>query len=63
MRIDRYIRQREHDSRPEDQVVRTNWISDSHGKRVPVRIWAEKGEDCKILDLDTGEWLPFWAME
>lgn len=61
MRIDRYLRKRQHDSRPEDQLVRWYPALDLQGKKVHVRILTEKGDDASILDEDSGEWFPSWA--
>ena len=61
MRLDRYIRQAENDSRPANVVVAVDKYTDARGKRLCVARRAEKGGDSAILAEDTGEWFPQWA--
>ncbi len=60
MRLDRYIRQSEKDSRPAKAITGVDTVLDRKGKKRHLARWVEKGDDFKILAEDTGEWFPDW---
>ena len=61
MRLDRYLRQSENDTRPENELVAVDIVVDGKGKRQPLARYIEKGGDSAILAQDNGEWFPEWA--